>query len=119
MLQDKICDLEITLTQTKLAVIWQKKKTGNGYMYEQSANLPSSTGPWLPYHLLYLGGIPTKLWYVVKEEKKATKLTGFTGFIYNVEINGKTLSLKRGTVYSKDGLINAFGASQAGKFFAP
>ena len=110
--QDGVSTLTFLLKPTELIARWQKKKTGK--LYEQSAKLSDGNTPWRPSDVVYLGGLPTSMWNVLREERKATSLKGFTGYIYDLTINGKRLSLREGTVYSEDGLINAFGASEAG-----
>ena len=100
------------LNPTELIARWQKKKTGK--LFEQSAKLSDDNIQWEPSNVVYLGGLPTTMWNVVREERRATSLKGFTGYIYDLTINSKQLSLREGTVYSEDGLINAFGASEAG-----
>ena len=110
--QDGTCTLTLVLKPTELIARWQKKKTGK--LYEQSAKLSDNDVPWEPSDVVYLGGLPTTMWNVLREEAKANSLKGFTGYIYDLTLNGKLLSLREGTVYSEDGLINAFGASEAG-----
>ena len=104
--------LALQLKSTELVARWEKKKSGK--LYEQSAQISDDGIPWEPSDVVYLGGLPTTLWNILKEETNAISLKGFTGYVYSLTVNGKVLSLKGGTVYSEDGLINAFGASEAG-----
>ena len=101
-----------TITDESIGEVAKEKESRK--FYTQSVNLSSNNKQWQPSGILYLGGLPTALWNDLKKERKAADIIGFTGYIYTVKINNKTLSLKKGTVYSKNGVINAFGSSEAG-----